>query len=127
LVATRWYETGLLTEAERKRITAEAASVARLAAGSMVEQARTSGGRAGARVRGGAERVSLGATAVRARAGKVAHGARTATGEATGKAGTQVRRTARHLRDGGRKVVQRRRAAVTDGAGEHDCVEHTPD
>jgi uncharacterized protein (DUF697 family) len=123
LVAARWYETGLLTEAERKRITAEAASVARLAAGTMVEQARTTGGKAGARVRGGAERVSLGATAARARAGKVAHGAHTATGNA----GTQVRRTARRLRDGGRKVVQRRRAAVTDGAGEHDCVEHTPD
>src|SRR5664280_1343823 len=122
-VAARWYETGLLTEAERKRITAEAASVARLAAGTMVEQARTTGGKAGARVRGGAERVSLGATAARARAGKVAHGAHTATGNA----GTQVRRTARRLRDGGRKVVQRRRAAVTDGAGEHDCVEHTPD
>jgi hypothetical protein len=47
LVAARWYETGLLTEAERKRITAEAASVARLAAGTMVEQARTTGGKAG--------------------------------------------------------------------------------
>ncbi len=74
LVATRWYDTGLLTEAERKRFTAEAASVARRAAEIMVEQARAAGGNAGARARGGAEWASRGATAARARAGKAVHG-----------------------------------------------------
>ena len=49
LAATRWYETGLLTDAERKRITAEAASRARDAARKMAAQARAGGGKAGAR------------------------------------------------------------------------------
>ncbi|MEI6725040.1 MAG: hypothetical protein WCN81_02315, partial [Actinomycetes bacterium] len=56
LAATRWYETGLLTEAERKRITAEAASRARDAARRMAQQARAGGGKASARARGGLDR-----------------------------------------------------------------------
>jgi hypothetical protein len=127
LVAARWYETGLITEAERRRLTAEAASVARRAAGTMVEQARTTGGKAGVQVRGGAARVSLGAAAARARAGQVAQGARKVTGAATGKADAQARRTARRLREGSRKVVRRKRPAETGGDGAHDEVEQAPD
>jgi hypothetical protein len=127
LVAARWYETGLITEAERRRLTAEAASVARRAAGTMVEQARTTGGKAGVQVRGGAARVSLGAAAARARAGQVAQGARKVTGAATGKADAQARRTARRLREGSRKVVRRARPAETGGDGAHDEVEQAPD
>ena len=57
LAATRWYETGLLTDAERKRITAEAAVKARDVAKVMVDagaRRRRQGRRAGAgRVAGG--------------------------------------------------------------------------
>ena len=64
LIATRWYETGLLTEAERKRLMNEAASVARRAAETMVEQARTTGGRAGARAQRTARRLRDGSRKV---------------------------------------------------------------
>jgi len=127
LVATRWYETGLLTAAERRRLTAEAAFVARRAAETMVEQTRSAGGKAGAQAQGGLKRMAQGATAAQARAGKAAHGARTATGAAAGKADAQVRRIARRLQEGSRKVVRRKRPAETDGAGEHDEVEQAPD
>ncbi len=126
LIATRWYETGLLTEAERKRITTEAAAVARRAAETMVGQARTAGGKAGALTQGGLQKAAEGAAAARAQAGRVAQGARTATGAATGKAGAGVQRTARRLRDGSRKVVPRRRPAATDDGGEHDDSDHPP-
>lgn len=46
LAATRWYETGLLTDEERKRITAEAAGRAKEAATAMAVQAKTAGERA---------------------------------------------------------------------------------
>jgi len=87
LAATRWYETGLLTEAERKRIMAEATVKARETATAMVGQARAAGGKAGVQARGAAQR----------------------------------------LREGGRKVVRRRRAAVTDVAGEADQPAQPPD
>ena len=118
LAATRWYETGLLTEAERKRIVAEATVKARDAATVMVEQARAAGGKAGAQAQGGLQKVAQGATAARAQAGKVVDGARKATGAATGKAGAQAQRAARSLRDRSRKVVRRKRSAVSAGAGE---------
>jgi len=124
LAATRWYETGLLTEAERKRLTAEAASVARRAAETMVGQARTAGGKAGALTQGGLKKAALGAAAAQARAGKAVQGARTATGAATGKAGAKAQRTARSLREGSRKVVRRGRPAVEDGAREPDDSDH---
>lgn len=127
LVATRWYETGLLTEAERKRLTAEAASVARRAAETMVGQARTAGDKAGALTHGSLKKVALGAAAAQAQAGKAVQGARTATGAATAKAGARVQRTTRRLREGGRKVVRRGRPAVTEGAGGHDTSEQAPD
>lgn len=60
LVATRWYETGLISEAERKRITVEAAYKAREAARALVEQTRAAGGRAGARTRGASRRLRAG-------------------------------------------------------------------
>jgi hypothetical protein len=127
LIATRWYETGLLTEAERRRLMTEAASVARRAAETMVEQARATGGKAGALTQGGLNKAAQGAAAARARAGKVVHGARTATGAATGKAGARARQTARRLRGGGRKVARRSRPALTDDPGEQDRVEPAPD
>lgn len=120
LAATRWYETGLLTEAERKRIVAEATAKARDAATVMVEQARAAGGKAGAQAQGGLQKVAQGATAARAQAGKVVDGALKATGAATGKAGAQAQRAAQSLRDGSRKVVRRKRPAVSAGADEAD-------
>lgn len=116
LAATRWYETGLLTAAERKRIMAEATAKARDAATMMVEQARAAGGKAGAQAQGGLLKVAQGAAAARAQAGKVVGGAHTATG----KAGAQARGAAQRLREGSRKVVRRKRPAVTDAAGEVD-------
>lgn len=105
LAATRWYETGLLTDAERKRITAEAASRARDAARRMATQARTGGGKAGARARGGLDKVSRSASTARAQAGRAVSRARTATGSA----GAQARGAAKRVADGGRKVVRRTR------------------
>ena len=46
LAATRWYETGLLTDEERKRITAEAAGRAKEAATTMAAQAKVAGEKA---------------------------------------------------------------------------------
>ena len=46
LAATRWYETGLLTDEERRRITSEAAGKAREAATAMVAQAKVAGDKA---------------------------------------------------------------------------------
>jgi len=123
LAATRWYETGLLTEAERKRITAEAASTAREVARTMVEQARAAGGKAGAQAQGGLKRASTGAASVRAQAGKVVDGASTATG----KAGAQARGAAQRLREGSRRVVRRKRPAVSEAAGEDDQAGQAPD
>jgi len=105
LAATRWYETGLLTDAERKRITAEAASRARDVARRMAAQARTGGGKAGARARGSLDKLSQGASTARAQAGKAVSRARTATGAA----GAQARSAAKRVGDGGRKVVSRKR------------------
>ena len=105
LAATRWYETGLLTDAERKRITAEAASRARDAAHRLAEQARVGGGKAGARARGGLDKVAKGASTARAQAGKAVSRARTATGSV----GAQARGAAKRVGDGGRKVVRRKR------------------
>ena len=103
LAATRWYETGLLTKAERKRITTEAAGKARDVATAMVAQARAAGGKAGAQAQGGLH--------------KVAGGARKAAGTATGKAGEQARVAAQRLREGSRKL-RRKRPAEADGAAE---------
>jgi len=116
LAATRWYETGLLTEAERKRITAEATAKARDAATMMVEQARAAGGKAGAQAQGGLQKVAQGAAAARVQAGKVVDGARTTTG----KAGAQAQRAAQRLRDGSRKVVSRKPRGVSEATGEVD-------
>ena len=120
LAATRWYETGLLTEAERKRIVAEATAKAREAATLMVAQARAAGGKAGAQAQGGLQKVGRGAAAAGAQAGKVVDGARKATGAATGKAGAQAQRAARSLREGSKKVVRRKRLSGSDAAGEVD-------
>ena len=116
LAATRWYETGLLTEAERKRITAEATAKARDAATMMVEQARAAGGKAGAQAQGGLQKVAQGGAAARVQAGKVVDGARTATV----KAGAQAQRAAQRLRDGSRKVVSRKPRGVSEATGEVD-------
>ena len=121
LAATRWYETGLLTDSERKRIVAEASAKAREAATAMVAQARAAGDKAGAQAQGTLQKAAQGAAAARAQAGKVVDGARTATSKATGKAGAQARGAAQRVRDGGRKVVRRKRPAVTAD------VEEAPD
>ena len=105
LAAARWYESGLLTEAERKRITAEAASRARDAARKMAAQARAGGGKAGARARGGLDKVASGASTARAQAGKAVSRARNATGNA----GAQARGAAKRVSDGSRKIVRRTR------------------
>ncbi len=105
LAATRWYETGLLTEAERKRITAEAASRARDAARRMAEQARAGGGKAGARARGGLDKVAKGGSTARAQAGKAVSRVRTATGSA----GAQARGAAKRAGEKGRTLVRRTR------------------
>ena len=123
LAAARWYETGLLTEAERKRIVVEAASVARLVAGTMVQQARAGGGRARAQLRGGVERVSLGASATKAQASKVVGGARAATGSA----GAQARGAARRLGEGSRSVVGRPRPAGSAAGDEDGAAEQAPE
>jgi len=127
MAATRWYETGLLTDAERKRITADAAVKARDAAKVMVAQARAAGDKAGAQAHGGMQKVKKGATAARAQTGKVVDGARAATGAAAGKAGTQARGAARRLRDGGKKVVRRKPRGVTEPAGAVDGAAQPPD
>jgi hypothetical protein len=118
LAATRWYETGLLTEDERKRIVAEATTKARETATVMVAQARAAGGKAGAQAQGGLRKVAEGAGAARAQAGKVVEGGRAAAGKAAGKAGAKARGAAQRVRDGSKKVVRRNRAAVTDGAAD---------
>ena len=105
LAASRWYETGLLTEAERKRITAEAAAKARDAASKMAEQARAGGSKAGAQAKDGAVKVSKGAAAARGRAVKAVSRARAAAGSA----GAQARGAARRAGDRGRSAVRRRR------------------
>jgi hypothetical protein len=65
LAATRWYETGLLTDEERKRITAEAAATAKDTASAMVaqakvagEKARTAGDTVGTQVKSAAQTVA---------------------------------------------------------------------
>ncbi len=65
LAATRWYETGLLTDEERKRITSEAAGRAKEAATVMVgqakaagEKARSAGDRAGEQAKSAAQSVA---------------------------------------------------------------------
>ncbi|HEY5475062.1 MAG TPA: hypothetical protein VIK32_17975, partial [Candidatus Limnocylindrales bacterium] len=127
LAATRWYETGLLTEAERKRISAEATTKAREVATTMVEQARAARGKAGAQAQGGLQKVGQGAAAARAQAGKVMDHARKATGTATGKAGAQARGVAQRLREGSKKVVRRKPRGVTEAAGEVDQPVRPPD
>ena len=127
LAATRWYETGLLTAAERRRILAEASAKARETATTMVEQARAAGGKAGAQAQGGLQKVGQGAAAARTQAGRVAEGARTATGKATSKAGAQARGAAQRLREGGRKVMRRKPRGVTEAAGVDDGAAQSPD
>ena len=87
LAAARWFESGLLTDAERKRITAEAAARARDAARRMAAQARAGGGKAGARAKGGFDKAARSASAARARA----------------------RSAAKRVGDGSRKIVRRTR------------------
>jgi hypothetical protein len=119
LAATRWYETGLLTAGERKRIVAEASAKARVAATAMVEQARTAGGKAGAQAQDGWRKASQQAAAAGAQAtaaaktqaGKMADGARATTA----KAGARARETARRLREGSRRAMKRKPKGVTDG------------
>ena len=94
LLATRWYETGLLSDAERERIMGEATARARDVAAAMVEQARAAGGKAGA----GAQ----------VRMGKVAGGASAARARAT-RASAQARDAAHRVRASGTKAVRRRR------------------
>jgi hypothetical protein len=127
LAATRWYETGLLSAAERRRIVAEATAKAREVATVMVAQARAAGGKAGAQAQGGLQKVGQGAAAARAHAGRAVGGARTATGKATSKAGAQARGAARKVREGGKKVVRRKRPAVTDGVAAADEPVEPPD
>ena len=112
LAATRWYETGLLTKAERRRITSEAATKAREVATVMVEQARLAGGKAGAQAQGGMHKVGQGAAAARNQAGKVVGGARQVTGQVTGRAGAQARRAAQGVRAGARRVIGRERDVI---------------
>jgi len=97
LLASRWYETGVLTDAERKRLTAEAAAKAREVATVMVAQTRAVGGRVGAGTYGRIEKVTSGATAARERAASAA---------------SQARGAARRLRAGGRQALRRSRAAA---------------
>jgi len=127
LVATRWYETGLLTEAERKRIMAEATVKARDTATAMVEQARAAGGKAGAQAHGGMQKVAQGATSARAQAGKAVDGARKAAGTVSGKAGVQARGAAQRLRERSRKVVRRKPRGVTEAGGVVDGAAQSPD
>ena len=119
LAATRWYETGLLTAEERKRIVAEASAKARVAATAMVEQARVAGGKAGAQAQDGWKKASQQAAAAGAQATAAAKtqarvmvdGARATTA----KAGARARGTAQRLRESGRKAVRRQPKGVTDG------------
>ncbi len=101
LLATRWYETGLLTDAERRRITAEAAAKARDAAALLVKQARAAaGGKAGVGAQGRIGRLTGGASAARARATRAA---------------TRARAAARRVGASGTKVARRRkRSAAVD-------------
>ena len=119
LAATRWYETGLLTKAERQRITTEAAAKAREVAMVMVAQARLAGGKAGAQAQGGMHRVGQGAAAARNQAGKAVGGARRVTGQVTGKAGAQVQRAAQGVRAGAGRVIGRD-PDVIDATAEED-------
>ncbi len=100
LLATRWYETGLLSDAERKRITAEATAKARDVATAMVKQARAAGGKVGAKAQGRMEGVAVGASAARARATKVS---------------AQARDAAQRVRAGGKKALRRRKHDVVRG------------
>jgi uncharacterized protein (DUF697 family) len=123
LAATRWYETGLLTKAERRRITSEAATKAREVATVMVEQARLAGGKAGAQAQGGMNKVGQGAAAARDQAGKVVDGARQVTGQVAGRAGAQARRAAQGVRAGAGRVMGRERDVIDSTAEE---VEEPP-
>jgi len=111
LAATRWYETGLLTDAERKRIVAEATAKARDTATAMVVQARAAGDKAGAQAQGTREKVTGAAAAARAQAAK---------------ATAQARDAAQRLRQGSKKVVRRKPPAVTDVASEADVAAEKP-
>ncbi len=111
LLATRWYETGLLTPEERRRILAEASEKARSAATTMVEEARAAGGKAGAQAQDGWTKASKGVVTVTskaaagasAQAGKMVDGTRATIG----RAGTQARDAAQRLREGSRNVMRR--------------------
>jgi len=122
LTATRWYETGLLTKAERRRITSEAATRAREVATVMVEQARLAGGKAGAQAQGGMHKVGQGAAAARDQAGKVVGGARQVTDQVTGRAGAQARRAAQGVRAGAGRVIGRERDVIDVAAEEHEAT-----
>ena len=103
LLASRWYETGVLTDAERKRVTAEAAARAREVAMVMVAQARAAGGRVGAGTQGRIEKVAGRATAARERAARTAE---------------RARDTAQRLRAGGRQASRRTKGDAGDAVDE---------
>ncbi len=104
LAATRWYETGLLTDEERRRITAEAATRAKEAATAMAvqaksagEKARSAGGQAGAQARSAAH--------------GVAERARTTRDTVL----AQARDAGERVRTAGRKVTRRQKDEAPGG------------
>jgi hypothetical protein len=101
LLATRWYETGLLTDEERKRITAEAATRAKDTATVMVAQAKV----AGERARSAGDTVS---TQVKNAAQTVAGRARTTRDTML----AQARTAGEKARSAGRKVTRRDKDAA---------------
>jgi uncharacterized protein (DUF697 family) len=123
LLATRWYETGLLNEAERKRIMAEATAKARETAAALVEQTRAAGGKAGAQTRDGLQKAGRGATALGAGAGRAVRGARRATGAAAGKAAAGAQSAAQHARKQSGRILRRNSLADADGGGGSSAAE----
>ena len=107
LAATRYYEAGILTDEERKRITKEAAGRAREAATMMVEQARAAGDKAGAQTRSTATAVAVRARATRDKAGGQLKGAAAAVG---GRSRATRDKAAETVRAAGRKVTRRGKA-----------------
>jgi uncharacterized protein (DUF697 family) len=107
LLATRWYETGLLSEAERKRIMAEATAKARETAAALVDQTRAAAGKAGTQTQSGLRMAGQGAKALGTAAGRAAGGARKVTGAAAGKAATAAQGAAQRARKQTSKVLRR--------------------
>lgn len=96
LAATRWYETGLLTDEERRRITTEAAGRAKEAAAVMAVQAKS----AGERARSAGDTVG---TQMKGAAQTVAQRARTTRDSML----AQARAAGEKTRAAGRKVARR--------------------